>query len=63
MIHRFVVDGNPWHLVSARVLAVALFPFFVLLSQGLPTITRQPPETLVDELGSISTLSVEATVL
>src|SRR5687767_11118469 len=61
MLHRSFIDGNPWHVLSARVFAVALLPLFVLFLHGVPSITRQPPETLVDELRSVSTLSVEAT--
>ena len=56
-----MLSGSAFFRGSVGVLASVMFLLlFEARSHGLPTITREPPETLVDETGVISTLSVEA---
>ena len=60
MVGWFFLDRTVWQVLSCRVLYVALASVCVLAVCGVPTITRQPPETVVDEIGVVSSTSVEA---
>src|SRR5688572_24492595 len=56
----FHLARTAWQISNFRILGAALLAFYVLGVCGVPTITRQPPETVVDEIGIVSSISVEA---